>query len=111
MTSFKLNVALPIFAAALLASLMQSGMVNAADSDNAAPANSGDRQWRILLAQQLRAEKTCDMLDVLAYNEMPLGDYISISGRVTCLDGREFDFSRKQPHQKFEINLCQPTVC
>ena len=31
--------------------------------------------------------------------------------RWRCADGREFDFSRPRPHQKFEIHLCQPAVC
>ena len=38
------------------------------------------------------------------------GDTV-IEGRVRCLDGREFDFTRPKPHLKFELRLCQPAVC
>lgn len=74
-------------------------------------APEGDGRWRILLQQQLKAEKNCDLNEVLKYNEIPLGDEVAIDGRTSCIDGREFDFSRKRTHQKFEIKLCEPTVC
>src|SRR5262245_47417248 len=67
--------------------------------------------WRILLRQQLKAEKDCDLNEVLMFHELPLGDTVAIDGRSSCIDGREFNFSRKRPHQKFEIQLCQPAVC
>jgi hypothetical protein len=70
-----------------------------------------DGRWRILLRQQLRAEKSCDLNEILIFHEIPLGDEIAIDGRTSCIDGREFDFSRKRPHQKFDIQLCQPSVC
>ncbi len=73
------------------------------------PANDG--AWRILLRQQLKAEKNCDLNEVLMYHELPLGDALALDGRTSCVDGREFNFSRKRPHQKFDIQLCQPAVC
>jgi hypothetical protein len=77
----------------------------------AATAAEPAPEERILLGQQLKAEKNCDLNEILTYHELPLGDEIAIDGRTSCIDGREFNFSRKRRHQKFEIELCQPTVC
>jgi hypothetical protein len=70
-----------------------------------------DNSMRILLGQQLKTEKNCDFKEVLTYHELPLGDDVAVDGRASCHDGREYNFSRKRPHQKFEIELCEPTVC
>lgn len=67
--------------------------------------------WRIILQEQLKKEKGCDLKEVLMYQEIPLGDEIMIEGRVSCLDERAFDFSRTRKHQKFRIELCEPVVC
>jgi hypothetical protein len=75
-----------------------------------AEAETDDR-WRILLGQQLKAEKNCDFKDVVTVHELPLGDEIAIDGRAACHDGREYNFSRKRKHQKFVIELCEPAVC
>jgi len=72
---------------------------------------SSDGRWRILLHQQLKAEKGCDLHEVLMFNELKLGDETTIEGRISCIDGREFNFNRKRPHQKFDLHLCQPSVC
>ena len=70
-----------------------------------------DNSMRILLGQQLKAEKNCDFKEVLTYHELPLGGEMALDGRASCHDGREYNFSRKRPHQKFDIQLCEPTVC
>jgi hypothetical protein len=67
--------------------------------------------WRLVLKSQLKQEKGCDLNEVLIYQEIPLGDDVGVQGRVSCLDNREFDFSRTRKHQKFRIELCEPTVC
>lgn len=67
--------------------------------------------WRIVLRDQLKSEKACDLNEVIKFQEIPLGDGMALDGRISCVDGREFDFSRKQVHQKFSIELCQPSVC
>jgi hypothetical protein len=67
--------------------------------------------WRVLLQQQLRAVKSCDLMEVLTYSELDLGDHKVLEGRISCIDGREFTFTRPRPHQKFEFELCEPTVC
>jgi hypothetical protein len=88
-----------------------SSSVSAAADDGTELPPETDGRWRILLQQQLKAEKSCDLLEVLTYNEMRLGDEIAIEARISCVDGREFDASRKRQHQKFELEICQPTVC
>lgn len=67
--------------------------------------------WRIVLQEQLKKEKGCDLKEVLMYQELPLGDETMIEGRVSCFDDRMFDFSRTRTHQKFRIELCEPAVC
>ncbi len=79
--------------------------------ENGTLPTPSDPRWRFLLRDQLKSEKNCDLHDVLTYNEMKLGEGVSISGRVSCIDGREYDFDRRQPHLKFEVRLCEPTVC
>ena len=67
--------------------------------------------WRIVLEGQIKKEKGCDIKEVLMYQEIPLGDETGIEGRVSCIDGRQFDFSRNRSHQKFRIEMCEPAVC
>lgn len=98
-----------ITAARLLGPAIALTLVLPAAADT--ESGEGDGRWRILLQQQLKAEKNCDLNEILKYSELPLGDEMAIDGRSSCIDGREFDFSRKRPHQKFEIKLCEPTVC
>lgn len=67
--------------------------------------------WQSILALQLSSGHNCDLDKVLFVHEVPLGETVSTEGRVRCLDGREFDFSRDKRHEKFTLRLCQPTVC
>ena len=88
---------------ALLVVLL-GGMSVAAAAEDAAP-------WRQVLIDQLRHERSCAVRAFVFVNEVPLAGDTVMSGRVACIDGREFDFSRQKAHQKFEIHLCQPAVC
>jgi hypothetical protein len=67
--------------------------------------------WEHLLRQQLNREKACVMSEVSDVTRMRLGEQIVISGRAACYDGRLFDFSQQQPHMRFDIQACDPTVC
>lgn len=75
------------------------------------PPSPTEGPWRLVLKSQLKQEKGCDLNEVLIYQEIPLGDDVGVQGRVSCLDNREFDFSRTRKHHKFRIELCEPTVC
>ena len=70
-----------------------------------------DARWRTILKDQLKTEKNCDLADVLTYSELKIGDEITVSGKISCIDGRQYDYNRPRPHQKFEIRLCEPSVC
>ncbi len=70
-----------------------------------------DTSWQTVLQQMLVSEKKCQFRELLWVREVPLAGYTGLEGRVRCVDGREFDFTRPRPHMKFEIQLCQPTVC
>lgn len=79
-------------------------------SDPATPPAS-ESPWRIILKDQIKNEKNCDLNEVLTFQEIPIGDDVGLDGRVSCIDGREFNITRKRSHQKFTIELCEPTVC
>lgn len=92
----------------LLAALARPATLTAQEEG---PDEPSSQPWRILLQQQLKTSKSCDLNEVLTYNELDLGDHRALEGRISCIDGREFTFTRPRPHQKFEFHLCEPTVC
>lgn len=67
--------------------------------------------WEQVLAQQLETEQKCTLTTTYNVHEFPLGDQMVLSGKVRCYDGREFDFSQKKNHLKFDIKACEPAVC
>jgi hypothetical protein len=93
------------------AALAVLSLASAGSPARAADEPEPDVRWRIILEQQLMSEKTCQLHELLMFNELRIGDGIALEGRVSCIDGRMFDFSRPRPHQKFEIRLCEPAVC
>ncbi|MGD9669649.1 MAG: hypothetical protein AB7U75_11405 [Hyphomicrobiaceae bacterium] len=74
-------------------------------------AKADSPTWQGVLSVQLKDEYRCDLDKVLFEHDVEAGGRVSKEGRVRCLDGREFDFSRPSTHEKFDIRLCQPTVC
>ncbi|MGL4396793.1 MAG: hypothetical protein ACRCS9_09660 [Hyphomicrobium sp.] len=65
----------------------------------------------MLLSAQIKAEKRCDIEATYYIREMPTPEGTTYSGRVRCIDGREFDFEQPKPHLKFEIRACEPAAC
>lgn len=96
--------------AAILSTLVAllPAAVAAADDESPLPA---EPPWRIVLETQLKSEKACDLNEVLAFQEVPIGNDVGLDGRISCFDGREFNFTRTRKHQKFTIELCAPAVC
>lgn len=88
-------------------------VIFAASAGTGSGQESGARstQWRILLRQQLLSEKQCDLHIVSQLRDFELGGEQKIEGRAVCADGREFTFSRPQPHMKFDLRLCEPAFC
>lgn len=75
------------------------------------PPAVNEGPWRIVLEGQLSKDQGCKLQEVLMFQELPLGNDVGLEGRVSCVDGRQFDFSRNRSHQPFRIELCQPAVC
>lgn len=94
-----------------IVAVLAAGMLPASgQSEQGAPPVAG-QPWSILLRQQLLNEKQCALQEILTVNEFKVGDEVMLDGRVSCVDGRQFDFARRHEHQKFEIRLCEPVVC
>ena len=71
----------------------------------------GGEPWALSLTAQLAAEKRCDVQVTYFVRELPTKEGIVYSGRVRCIDGREFDFSQSKPHLKFDLKACEPAAC
>jgi hypothetical protein len=67
--------------------------------------------WEHVLSQQLDLEQKCVLTSTYNVQEWQLGNEMVLSGKARCFDGREFDFSQKKNHLKFEIKACEPTIC
>lgn len=78
---------------------------------SASVALAATEPWKQVLSQQLAAEQMCDMTGTYNVQEFPLGDNVVMIGKARCYDGREFDFSQKKQHMKFDITPCEPNVC
>lgn len=79
---------------------------------HSADTKDQDRQtWEPVLRQQVKSARSCAVDEILFANVMELGKERVLEGRLRCHDGREFTFTRKHEHQKFEFELCEPAVC
>jgi hypothetical protein len=67
--------------------------------------------WEQVLSQQLGSEQKCILTSTYDVQRWRLGDEMVLSGKARCYDGREFDFSQKKSHLKFDLRFCEPTVC
>ena len=76
-----------------------------------AEITAGGGLWRLALSAQLQTDKRCRLDKVIDYKEFRIGDQLVREGRIRCLDAREFNFSQKKSHLKFELRLCQPARC
>ncbi len=66
---------------------------------------------KTLLKSQLTETYNCDLSEILFSRELEIGGGRQLEGRVRCRDQREIDFSQSNPNQRFQLRLCQPTVC
>lgn len=76
-----------------------------------APKAVTEEPWMPLVRLQVKDANGCDVAHLVFSREVPLGNAVSIEGRLRCVDGREYDFTRARPHLKFDFRLCQPTIC
>ena len=68
-------------------------------------------EWQRVLRLQLQDNNSCRLEKVIFVREIQLGGEAGLEGRIRCIDGREYDFTRQRRHEKFDIRLCQPAVC
>ena len=64
-----------------------------------------------LLKSQLSENYNCQLGEILYSRELEIGGEKQLEGRVRCQDQREIDFTQSNPNQKFQLRLCQPTIC
>lgn len=107
MATKRITLARNVCIVAVLAASVPSAV---AEPDPEAPLGAG-QPWSIMLRQQLLSEKQCVLQEIMTVNEFKVGDEVMLDGRVSCIDGRHFDFARRHEHQKFEIRICEPVVC
>lgn len=74
-------------------------------------ARAEEQTWQTILRQQLRSERGCVLKHIVFVKSFPLGNRQALEGRVRCIDGREFDFTREKAHHHFRLQLCRPSVC
>ncbi len=67
--------------------------------------------WEQVLSQQLGSEQKCILTSTYNVQRWHLGEEMVLSGKARCYDGREFNFSQKKSHLKFDLRFCEPTVC
>ncbi len=106
--SWGISRAVGVAAVAVTAVLLGTGSIRA-QQDGAAPEEG--EPWALSLAAQLHAEKRCDVQATYFVRELPSPEGTLYSGRVRCIDGREFDFSQSKPHLKFDLKACEPAAC
>jgi len=70
-----------------------------------------EEDWLNPLRLQIRGSHGCDVAHLVSVRKLPLAGEVTIEGRLRCLDGREYEFTRPKKHLKFDIRLCQPTIC
>ena len=86
-------------------------MASPGSADQSRNPTSVNEPWVTVLKMQLKESANCVVERILFARELKLGQDVGLEGRVHCVDNREYDFTRRKPHLKFELRLCQPTVC
>ena len=87
--------------ATLVGALVASGVGRAEDV----------QPWELVLQEQIRHERNCEVSHYVSVKTFRLSGEDVIDGRLRCVDGREFTFTREKAHQKFKIESCEPAVC
>ncbi|HMN38650.1 MAG TPA: hypothetical protein PKD49_13205 [Hyphomicrobium sp.] len=105
----KWGISRTAFSAAVAVALIQGAASLSAQENDQAPKEG--EPWALSLAAQLHAEKRCDVQVTYFVRELPSPEGTLYSGRVRCIDGREFDFSQSKPHLKFDLRACEPAAC
>lgn len=89
----------------IVASLMVLSSVAASHAQTENPA------WLDDLQVQLAEEQECEVALFIKVTEDKLGGRTLYSARAQCVDGRQFDASRKEGDSTFVIKACDVAVC
>ncbi len=96
--------------AVISASANVVGLIGLAPAANSAAVELSTSQ-QTLLKSQLNENYHCELGEILFSREIEIGGEKQLEGRIRCVDQREIDFSQSSPNQRFQLRLCQPTVC
>lgn len=92
--------------------LVAAGLALALAPVLALPAAAAEEEeWRGVLRQQLLSQYGCRLDRFVFERQVPRGADHARDGRIQCADGREIDYTQPNILLKFELRLCQPTVC
>jgi hypothetical protein len=80
-------------------------------STPAVRAQSNDPAWLESLQTQLADEKQCEVAFFVRVTEDMLAGRRAYLARAQCVDGRQFDASKKEGDDAFAIRACQIEVC
>ncbi len=105
------GIAMPKSARAASCALLMAAVAALAATGSHAAGASLSGSERTLLETQLKDHYKCELADVLFVSDIEVGGKKTLEGRARCKDQREVDFKKPQGHEKFELKLCEPTVC
>lgn len=74
-------------------------------------AQSQNPGWIEDLEYELAAKQECEVAEYLGINEGKIGSRYFYFAKVKCVDGREFDASKTEPQEEFEIRICEVQSC
>lgn len=79
----------------------------------AAPAfaQTGNPAWLDDVQTQLADEQQCEVAFYIHVQEDKLGGLAVYKARAQCVDGRQFDASRREDEPVFDIRACAAEVC
>ena len=74
-------------------------------------AQTENPAWLDDVQAQLAEEKACEVAFYIRVQEDKLGGVAVYKARAQCVDGRQFDASRKEGDARFDIQACTAEVC
>ncbi len=77
----------------------------------AAMAQSSNPAWIEDLIYELARLHECEVALLLDMQEDQIGGRNTYFAKVQCKDGRQFDASRIEPKEQFDIRLCEVISC
>lgn len=76
-----------------------------------AAAQSTNPAWLEELEYELVTDFDCYVVEYLSMHEGKLGGLNMFYAKVKCADGRQFDASKTELEEEFNITLCKVVAC